>query len=84
MERLMRNPVERIQNPQSGESPVRQETKQLRVTLVRSVIDQKPNAKRTARALGLRRIGVSRVHADDPVIRGMIFKVKHLVKVEEL
>ena len=84
MERLMRNPVERIQNPESEESPARQETKQLRVTLVRSLIDQKPNAKRTARALGLRRVGVSRVHADDPVIRGMIFKVKHLVKVEEL
>jgi large subunit ribosomal protein L30 len=57
--------------------------KQLKVTLVKSLIDQKPGVERTCRALGLRRIGASRVHRDEPVIRGMIFKVKHLVKVEE-
>jgi large subunit ribosomal protein L30 len=56
---------------------------QLKVTLVKSLIDQKEPLKRTTRALGLRRIGASRVHDDNPVIRGMIFKVKHLVKVEE-
>ena len=32
----------------------------------------------------LRRIGATRVHDDTPVIRGMIFQVKHLLKVEEL
>jgi len=58
--------------------------KQLRVTLVRSIIDQKPPAKKTTRALGLRRVGATRVHDDTPVVRGMIFQVKHLVKVEEL
>ncbi len=58
--------------------------KQLKVTLVRSLIDEKEPIKRTCRALGLRRIGASRIHADGPVARGMIFKVKHLVKVEEL
>jgi len=58
--------------------------KQLRVTLAKSLIDQKPAAKKNARALGLRRVGASRVHDDTPVVRGMIFKVKHLVKVEEL
>lgn len=57
--------------------------KQLRVTLTKSLIDQKPGVKKTARALGLRRVGASRVHKDEPVIRGMVFKVKHLVKVEE-
>lgn len=56
---------------------------QLKVTLVKSLIDQKEPLKRTVRALGLRRIGASRVHDNNPVIRGMIFKVKHLVKVEE-
>jgi large subunit ribosomal protein L30 len=56
---------------------------QLRVTLAKSLIDQKEPLKRTARALGLRRIGATRVHADTPVIRGMIFKVRHLVKVVE-
>jgi large subunit ribosomal protein L30 len=57
--------------------------KQLRVTLAKSLIGQKPAAKKNARALGLRRVGASRVHDDTPVVRGMIFKVKHLVKVEE-
>jgi len=55
----------------------------LKVTLVKSLIDQKEPLKRTCRALGLRRIGASRVHDDNPVARGMIFKVKHLIKVEE-
>ena len=58
--------------------------KQLKVTLAKSLIDQKQTLKRTARALGLRRIGATRVHDDTPVIRGMIFQVKHLLRVEEL
>jgi large subunit ribosomal protein L30 len=58
--------------------------KQLKVRLTRSLIDQKPNTKKTARALGLRRIGAVRIHKDDPVARGMIYKVRHLVTVEEL
>jgi large subunit ribosomal protein L30 len=57
--------------------------KQLKVTLVRSLIDGKPSVRATCRALGLRRLGASRVHRDSPEILGMIFKVKHLVKVEE-
>ncbi len=58
--------------------------KQLKVTLAKSLIDQKQPLKRTARALGLRRVGAMRIHDDTPVIRGMIFQVKHLLKVEEL
>jgi large subunit ribosomal protein L30 len=58
--------------------------KQLRVTLSKSLIDQQQSLKRTARALGLRRIGATRIHNDTPVVRGMIFKVKHLLRVEEL
>ena len=58
--------------------------KRLKVTLSKSVIDQKPMAKKTTRALGLRKVGASRVHDDTPVVRGMVFQVKHLVTVEEL
>lgn len=58
--------------------------KQLKVTLAKSLIDQKKMLKLTVRALGLRRIGATRVHDDTAVIRGMIFQVKHLLKVEEL
>ena len=56
----------------------------IRVTLVGSLIDTKPVHKKTARALGLRRRGASRIHDDNPVIRGMIAKVIHLVSVEEV
>lgn len=59
-------------------------SRKLKVTLVRSLIDSKPVHKKNARALGLRRIGASRIHDDTPVIRGMIAKVVHLVRVEEV
>ncbi len=58
--------------------------KKLKVRLIKSLIDEKEEHKRTARALGLRRVGAEREHDDTPVIRGMIFKIKHMVEVEEL
>jgi len=63
---------------------MRAKSKKLKVTLVRSLIDSKPVHKKNARALGLRRIGASRIHDDTPVIRGMIAKVVHLVRVEDV
>jgi large subunit ribosomal protein L30 len=57
--------------------------KKLRVTLVRSPIGFSERQKRTVRALGLRRMHHTVEQADTPVIRGMIAKVQHLVKVEE-
>ena len=56
----------------------------LKVTQVRSVIGSKQDHKRTVRALGLKRIRDSRVHEDTPQIRGMLHKVRHLVRVEEV
>jgi large subunit ribosomal protein L30 len=56
----------------------------LKVTQVRSVIGSKQDQKRTVRALGLKRIRDSRVHEDTPQIRGMLHKVRHLVRVEEV
>lgn len=58
--------------------------RKLRITQIRSVIDQRYDQKRTLKALGIRRRGRSVVHNDTPDIRGMINKIKHLVKVEEL
>lgn len=55
----------------------------LRVTWVKSGINQKADQRRTIRALGLRRLGQTVEHEDTPSIRGMIAKVKHLVTVEE-
>ena len=55
----------------------------LRITLVRSPIGYAEDQKRTVRALGLRRMRHTVEKTDSPVIRGMIYKVKHLVMVEE-
>lgn len=54
---------------------------QIRVTQRRSLIGRPGDQRRTVRALGLRRIGHSVVHDDTPSIRGMVFKVRHLVEV---
>jgi large subunit ribosomal protein L30 len=56
----------------------------LRVTQIRSVIDRPKDQKATVRALGLHRIRHSVVKDDRPEIRGMIAKVAHLVRVEEV
>lgn len=55
----------------------------MKVTLTRSVIGEKPKTRATVRGLGLRRIGHTVEHADTPDVRGMLHKVRHLVKVEE-
>ena len=58
--------------------------KELRITLVKSPIGYSSRQKGTVRALGLRRLNQSVVQKDDPVIRGMVTKVSHLIEVEEL
>lgn len=58
-------------------------SKVLKVTLAKSPIGYSVRQKNTVRALGLRRLGQVVEHKDTPVIRGMIDKVAHLVKVEE-
>ena len=56
----------------------------LKVTQYRSAIGSKPKQRGTLRALGLGKIGRSHELPDRPEIRGMIARVPHLVKVEEL
>lgn len=55
----------------------------LRVTWVKSGIGYPADQKRTIKALGFRRLNQSVEHDDTPSIRGMVHKVKHLVKVED-
>ena len=55
----------------------------LNITLVKSGIGYAQDQKRTLKALGLRRLNQQVVHDDSGSIRGMINKVRHLVKVEE-
>jgi large subunit ribosomal protein L30 len=56
----------------------------LRVTQVRSSIGSKHKQRESLRSLGLKRINDVVVKEDRPEIRGMIFTVSHLVKVEEV
>lgn len=56
----------------------------IKVIQVRSIIDRPKDQKATIEALGLGRPNWERVHNDTPQIRGMIKKVSHLVKVEEI
>jgi large subunit ribosomal protein L30 len=56
----------------------------LKVTQVRSTIGTKPKHRGTIRALGLRRINHAVELPDRPEIRGMLARVPHLVRVEEL
>ncbi len=53
----------------------------VKVTQIKSLIGRKPNHRLSVKGLGLRGIGDSRVLEDTPSVRGMVSKVKHLVKV---
>jgi large subunit ribosomal protein L30 len=59
-------------------------SKQLHIKLVRSPIGYSVRQKRTVRALGLRKLNQVVEQPDTPAVRGMIFKVSHLVEVEEV
>lgn len=58
--------------------------KQLKITLVKSPISSLKKHKATIEALGLRKIHQSVIKEDNEAMRGMIFRVKHLVDVEEI
>lgn len=55
----------------------------IRVTQIRSPIGRKDDQRRTLIGLGLNRLHRSRELQDTPAIRGMIDKVRHLVRVDE-
>ena len=52
------------------------------ITLVKSLIGRKPNEVKTAKALGLTRIGQTVVKEENEAIKGMIVTINHMVKVE--
>jgi large subunit ribosomal protein L30 len=60
------------------------EQKKIKITQVKSVVDHLKDAKLTIKALGLGRPNYFVVKNDTPQIRGMINRVRHLVKVEEV
>ncbi len=56
----------------------------LKITYKKSMIGYAKDQKETVLSLGLRKLGHSVIKPDNPSIRGMIFKVQHLVTVEEV
>ncbi|MDK2861974.1 MAG: large subunit ribosomal protein [Thermodesulfobacterium sp.] len=58
--------------------------RKLKITLVRSRYGRTPNQRENLKGLGLKKIGQTVIREDTPMIRGMIRKVSHLVKVEEI
>lgn len=58
--------------------------KTLRVTQVKSAIGRKADQGKTLKALGLGRIGKTVEQVDNESVRGMLFKIKHLVEIEEI
>lgn len=56
----------------------------LRITYAKSAIGYSKQQKETIRSLGLRKLNSVVVKEDNESIRGMIFKVQHLVKIEEV
>lgn len=59
-------------------------TKKLKITQVKSISGHIQKQRDTIRALGIKRLHQSVEKIDNPQIRGMIEKVRHLVKVEEV
>lgn len=56
----------------------------LQIKWTRSGIGLPRNQRRVIQALGLRRLQQKVEHADTPIIRGMVHKVRHMVTVEEI
>ena len=57
--------------------------KKLKVTYVRSVIGRNQKQAKVLESLGLRKLNDTNILPDNECVRGMIFKVKHLLSVEE-
>ncbi len=58
--------------------------KKIKITLVRSPIGNTERHRATVRAIGLHRIGQTVEQTDTLSLRGMLAKVNHLVKIEEV
>ena len=57
---------------------------QLKVTYVKSVIGFDKTQVKVIEALGFKKLNTTKVFPDNECVRGSIFKVKHLLKVEEI
>lgn len=72
------------QKAQKGAAPYEKANGKVKVTLIKSTAGSLVEHQKTVAALGLTKIRTSNVLPDNAATRGMIFKVKHLVSVEEV
>jgi len=56
----------------------------LKITLIKSTIGSLPKQRLNVEALGLGKLNSSVIQKDNPAIRGMIRKISHMLKVEEI
>jgi large subunit ribosomal protein L30 len=82
---MTKTPAESTVEPTAAPDAARQGgSGALRVTLTRSTIGYNRKQAAVVRGLGLRRVGHTVVVKDDPARRGMIAKVRHLLKVDHV
>lgn len=77
-------PVAEVKTEAPKKTASKKAEKQLKITLVKSGAGRLEKQTRTLEALGLRKTNSSTIKPDNACTRGMIFVVKHLVKVEEV
>jgi large subunit ribosomal protein L30 len=58
--------------------------KKLKIKYVKSAIGYEQSQKDTVRSLGLKKLQSEVIVVDNPQVRGMVFKIRHLLKVEEV
>ena len=75
----MANPLKRLRTRR-----IRTTADKLKITLVKSPIGAIPKQRATVEALGLRKVNKTVEMPDNEAVRGMIWHVRHLVKVEEI
>ena len=56
----------------------------VKITLKRSLIGQKPKVRETVRSLGLKKINSSTERELNPMVKGMLNNIEHLVEIEEI
>ena len=57
--------------------------KKIKITLIKSPAGCLDKQKKTVEALGLKKIGMAKIHNDNAAVRGMLTVVRHMVRVEE-
>lgn len=58
--------------------------KKLKITLIHSVEHRLPDQRRIVKSLGLNRINSTSVKKDNAAVRGALYKIAHLIKVEQI